>query len=238
MKVLIRAGLLGLTLALFVASQAKAADVSSAGSDNAGMKIVRESTEWCDMRVFEATQEDLPRVLLIGDSISGGYFQGVANELKGKAYVGRLGTSKSLGDPALFDEIRLMLSQYKFAVIHFNNGLHGWGYTEDDYRAAFPKMIAVLKEKAPGAKLIWATTTTVRTGKPKFEQFDPRNERVKVRNRIAAEFITKEGIPVNDLYAMEENHPEHSSDGVHFKAEAAAAQAKQVAKYIADALGK
>ncbi|MDD4873316.1 MAG: hypothetical protein PHR77_22395, partial [Kiritimatiellae bacterium] len=136
---------LRLIIYLSLAAQLIAADESSVRSDNTDMKIIRESTEWCDMRVYEATKEDLPRVLLIGDSISGGYFQGVVNELKGKAYVARLGTSKSLGDPALFGEIELILSQYKFAVIHFNNGLHGWGYTDDDYRAAFPKMIAVFK---------------------------------------------------------------------------------------------
>jgi lysophospholipase L1-like esterase len=232
---MVQSGLMIFIFGLFFVGRVTAADTPSASTD---MKIVRETTEWCDMRVHEATKNDLPRVLLIGDSISGGYFQGVINELKDKAYVARLGTSKSLGDPALFDEIKLMLGQYKFAVIHFNNGLHGWGYTEDDYHAAFPKLIALLKEKAPGAKLIWATTTTVRTGKPKFEQLAPQNERVKVRNRIAGEIVTKEGIPINDLYALEENHPEHSSDGVHFKSEAAAVQAKQVAKYIIEALSK
>jgi len=208
-----------------------------ANAQDPGPKIISERIEWSDTHVDETARVDLPRVLFIGDSISAGYHGPAQEALKGKAYFAFLCTSKALGHPVLFDEIKLMLSQYKFDVIHFNVGMHGWGYTEDDYRAAFPKLIALLKEKAPGAKLIWASTTPYRLNGHTLEQFDPRNERVKARNRIAAEFIAKENIPINDLYALEESHPEHSSkEGVHFNDEGKALQGKQVAKFIAGAL--
>ena len=201
-------------------------------------RSISEAVDWLEVRVNAADDTSLPRVLLVGDSITGGYFPGVVNELKGQANVARFATSRGLGDPVLFKELALVLDQYKFTVLHFNNGLHGWAYTEDDYRAEFPRLIQLLKEHAPGAKLIWATTTPLRVGAPKFEQFDPRNERVKARNRVAAELVAPVGIPVNDLYALEENHPEHMTDGCHYKPEAAAAQAKQVAQFIAAALPK
>ena len=207
-------------------------------ADEPAPKIFRERIEWCEMHVEDTGRADLPRVLFIGDSISAGYRGPAMDALKGKAYFAWLCTSKALGHPVFFDELKLMLGQYKFDVIHFNVGMHGWDYTEDDYRAAFPKLIALLKEKVPGAKLIWAATTPYRTGAPKFDQFDPKNERVKARNQIAAEFSAREGIPVNDLYSLEENHPEHSKDGVHFQDEAKITQGKQVAKHIADALAQ
>jgi hypothetical protein len=199
-------------------------------------KILRERIEWLEIRVNDTNVTDLPRVLLLGDSISGGYFKGVTDELAGKASVARLGTSKSLGDPALFDEIRMVLGQYKFDVIHFNNGLHGWEYTEDDYREAFPKLIALLRQAAPGAKLIWATSTPRRTGAPEYKSFHPGNDRVLARNRIAAGFVAKEGIPVNDLYTLIENHAELTSDGTHYKPEGVALMVKQVTRTILDAL--
>ena len=205
-------------------------------ADDQPAKSIPEAVEWLEVRVNAADDHKLPRVLLVGDSITGGYFPGVVNELKGRANVARFASSRGLGDPALFEELALMLEQYQFSVIHFNNGLHGWAYTEDDYRAAFPKLLQLLKEHAPGAKLIWASTTPHRMGPPKFEQFDPKNKRIQERNRIAAELVAPVGIPVNDLYALEENHPEHMTDGCHYKPEVAAAQAKQVARFIAAAL--
>ena len=199
-------------------------------------RSISEAVDWLEVRVNAADDTSLPRVLLVGDSITGGYFPGVVNELKGRANVARFASSRGLGDPALFKELALVLEQYQFSVIHFNNGLHGWAYTEDDYRAEFPKLMQLLKDHAPAAKLIWASTTPHRMGPPKFEQFDPKNKRIQERNRIAAELVAPAGIPVNDLYALEENHPEHMTDGCHYKPEAAAAQSKQVARFIAAAL--
>ena len=95
---------------------------------------IRERIEWADIWVTDADKEDLPRVLLIGDSITRGYFGEVEKQLEGKAYCDRLTTSKCVSDPFFPDEVRLMLKQYHFAVIHFNNGLHGWGCTEGQYR--------------------------------------------------------------------------------------------------------
>ena len=152
-------------------------------------------------------------------------------ELAGKAYVGRLTTSKSLGDPVLLDEVATVLKQYRFDVVHFNNGMHGWDYTEEQYARAFPKLIATIKKRAPKAKLIWATTTPVREGEEL--RIAQRTERVKARNQIALAIVTKERIPVNDLFALVVDHPEFCSpDGVHASPPGISAQADQVAKAI------
>jgi hypothetical protein len=150
--------------------------------------------------VPDANDQDLPRVLLLGDSITRGYFPGVERLLKGKASVGRLATSKSVGDPGLLAEVVLVLGKYHFGVIHFNNGMHGWGYTEQEDARHFPDLIDTLKKGAKGAKLICATTTPVREA-DNLEQLSPRTERVKERNRIAGG-TARENIPVNDLFAL------------------------------------
>lgn len=199
-------------------------------------KVVRESIEWCNIWIPDADGTALPRVLLIGDSITQNYYPLVVDQLGGKASVGRLTTSKSLGDPAFLAEVELVLKQYRFDVIHFNNGLHGFGYEEADYQRDFPVLLEAFKKHAPNAKLIWATTTPMRVA-GNLAAFDPKTERVKHRNQIAAEFIAKTGIPVNDLFGLVQSHPEyHGADGVHFNPAGVAAEAQQVSRKIREQL--
>lgn len=209
------------------------------GSSWAGLpvKILREDTEWLDVSLPGLHKTGQKRVLLIGDSITAGYFWSVADQIKDKAIVAKLATSKSVGDPGLLQEISLVLSQCDFDVIHFNNGLHGRDYTENDYRQHFPELVATLRKGAPHAQLIWATTTPTREGE-KFESVTEFTQRVRERNRIAAEILQREGIPVNDLYSLVAEHPDYFSDGVHFNPEGVKVLTAQVAERITTLLGK
>ena len=201
--------------------------------------IRRENIEWCNIWVPEATRTDLPRVLLIGDSICNGYHSSVEKELKGKCLVAMLATSSALGDPALTEQVKLLLGNYKFAAIHFNIGLHGWDATEEEYGQEFPKLLAVIRQAAPTAKLVWATSTPVRQPSPNLREFGEKNERVKTRNRIVTQLAARERISLDDLYHLVENHPEYSGgDGVHYNAQGQAAEAAQVAQAILDVLAK
>src|SRR6478736_2357019 len=85
----------------------------------------RESIEWCDIWITHANETNLPRVLLIGDSIVRDYYPEVEKQLAGKAFVGRLATSRFVTDPVLLKEIKMVLSGTQFEVIQFNNGMHG-----------------------------------------------------------------------------------------------------------------
>jgi lysophospholipase L1-like esterase len=199
-------------------------------------RVVREKIEWLDVWVPDANAHDLPRVLLVGDSITRGYGPEVERLLKGKASVARLATSKSVGDPGLLAEVSLVLGQYHFDVIHFNNGMHGWGYTEEEYARHFPELVETLRKGAQGSRLIWATTTPVREAN-NLEQLSPRTERVKERNRIAGQVAGRQKIPVDDLFALVRDHPEYyAKDGVHFGPKGVAAEAAQVAQKVLDAL--
>ncbi len=195
--------------------------------------VPREETEWCNIWVAHADKHDLPRVLLIGDSIAVGYFPEVEKRLAGRVYVARLATSRCVGDPVLWAEVSLVLGASKFAVIHFNNGLHGIpGVSEREYGKSLPELVAQLRRLAPEAKLVWASSTPRRVkGEP--TSFDPRNENVRERNRLAAALMAAEGIPINDLYALGAAHPEYFRDAVHYNATGRAAQGMQVAEAIA-----
>src|SRR5271156_5515213 len=129
---------ISLALYLFLAatSVACAADYSPSA---------RESIEWCDIWISHANETNLPRVLLIGDSITRAYYPEVEKHLAGKAYVARLATSRFISDPVLLQEIALVLDNTKFDIIHFNNGMHGWQHSEKEYGDAFPKFLATIK---------------------------------------------------------------------------------------------
>ncbi len=65
----------------------------------------------------------LPRVLLIGDSISIGYTLKVRDLLKDQANVHRISTNGGATDFGL-EKIKSWLGDSKWEVIHFNWGLH------------------------------------------------------------------------------------------------------------------
>ena len=198
--------------------------------------IVRENIEWCRIWVPGINQTDKPRILLIGDSITEGYSGTVEKLLEGKAYVARLSTSKSLGDPLYLDEVKMVLANTTFKVIHFNNGMHGGGYNETEYQRDYKKLVALLKKNAPGSKLICATTTAQRTSN-QLDKLTSFTDRIKARNDIAREAIKGQGIKIDDLYALLENRPEfYSQDGTHSNDKGIEAEGQQVAKIIAEEL--
>ena len=198
--------------------------------------VQREPIEWCNVWVPNTDKEDLPRVLLIGDSITQAYFPEVESRLAGKAYCARLTTSKCIGDPGLLAEIEPLLDQYRFAIIHVNNGLHGVAYTEEQYAQAFEPFMNTLMTKEPQARMIWAHSTPV-VIEGKIES--PRTARVRVRNQTAQAFADRRGIPVDDLFALTIGHPEYfSTDGVHLNKTGISIQAKQVAEVILATLEK
>jgi hypothetical protein len=194
----------------------------------------RESIEWCDIWISHANETNLPRVLLIGDSITRAYYPEVEKNLAGNAYVGRLSSSAFISDPILLKQIEMMLSEYKFDVIHFNNGMHGWQHSEKEYEQAFPKFLETIQKYAPDAKLIWASTTPLKVSPnlPPGNQTEATDERIAARNEIALKFMQAKGIPVDDLNTPMRGRPEFHSDNVHFNDQGIAVQAAQVAAQI------
>ena len=194
----------------------------------------REFIEWCDIWISHANETNLPRVLLIGDSITRDYYPAVEKRLEGKAYVARLATSRFASDPVLLQEIALVLNNTKFDIIHFNNGMHGWQHSEKEYEQAFPKLLKTIQKCSPNAKLIWANTTPLKVSPslPADNQTQATDERIAVRNAIALKLMEAKGIPVDDLNALMLGHPGLHSDNVHFNSQGISLQAAQVAASV------
>lgn len=185
-----------------------------------------EITEWTWEVRPDHVDAHLPNVLLVGDSITRNYYPEVEKRLSGRANVYLFAASTSLADPRLDSQLNefAALQGVRFSVVHFNNGMHGWAYTEKEYAKAFPDYVATLRKIAPGADLIWASTTPVRKDDPA----GPSNKRIKLRNAEALEAARRYAIVLDDQYSLMLNYPKLYMDDVHFNPEGASLQGKQV----------
>lgn len=197
-------------------------------------EIVHEKYEWSDMWVTNADVDNgVPRVLLVGDSIVRGYYGGVEKNLGEGVNCARYSTSKFLSHPDFLTELGVMIKRFHFDVIHVNNGLHGWGYTEAQYEAGVEALIAFLKKESPDSTIVWCMTTPVRDSKDLSRPDADKQARVEARNAIAAAIMKKHEIAVDDLYAVVvEDDANFSPDGVHFSEAGKEKQAKQVADVV------
>lgn len=176
----------------------------------------------------------LPSVLLLGDSISRNYFPEVRKDLAGVANVYLMASSTCVGDPRIEQQIAefAAMEGVRFTVVHFNNGMHGWAYTEARYQAAFPAYLRAIEALTTrGGRLIWASTTPVRP-----DAKDATNLRIVARNRIAAAFVETAGIPIDDQFVLMEKHQNLHQDPVHFNAAGSEIQGDQAAAMIRKAI--
>jgi len=183
----------------------------------------------------------LPRVLLIGDSISIGYTIPVRELLKDKANVHRIPQNGGATEVGL-EKMKSWLGEGKWDVIHFNFGLHDAKYSSETTQRATREQYAanlkslIVQMKATGAKLVFATTTPV----PKGGVLSPtrRFDSIEERNKIASALMQEQGVAVDDLYTVV--LPLMATVGrendVHFAPEGYAVLAKAVAKSIETAL--
>lgn len=188
----------------------------------------------------------LPRVLLIGDSISIGYTLDVRRLLQGKANVHRppVNCQSTIEGKA---NLERWLGEGEWDVIHFNWGLHDLKYLGpngenlanpkaegstqkvpiDLYRKNLSELVERLKKT--GAVLIWRSTTPVPEG------ISGRVPADEVRyNRVAAEVMAEAGVETDDLWAYASEHAERilRKRDVHFTREGSAELAAEVAKSI------
>lgn len=196
----------------------------------------RETMEWSNMWWDHAPDTTLPRVLLLGDSIANQYSGDVRARLAGKANVDLLATSASVCDPVLLRLVEAA-ANYKYAVIHFNNGLHGFHLSDADYEAGLRRLVAVFRKLQPQAKLIWANSTPIVEAN-EVAKLAASNDVVLKRNETAARVMTELGIPVEDLYSVSVGHPEYrnTGDGYHYNQAGKTVQAELVAKVVGEAL--
>ncbi len=179
----------------------------------------------------------LPRVLIIGDSISIGYTPITRTLLSGQVNVHRIPTNGSSTGFGLAN-LDKWLGTKKWDVIHFNFGLHDAKLPPEGVRHApldiyeknLRELVARMSNSA--TRLIWATTTPV----PKGGQLaaNRRFGNIDQYNAAAKRVMLELGVPINDLNTAIVPHLSDvgRSNDVHFSV----AGYKIWAKYVADAI--
>lgn len=190
-------------------------------------KIAHKSNAW------DFVQDDpkLPRVLLIGDSVSRGYTLATRKLLAGKANLHR--APENCGPTANgIKKLPIWLGDGKWDVIHFNFGIHDRKTPLADYESRLEAIATQVK--ATGAKVIWAATTPVGEGGMK----DATDADLVERNEAAARIMQKHGIAIDDLYTFIK--PDlatfQNPKDVHFTNPGYERLAEQVARSIETAL--
>jgi lysophospholipase L1-like esterase len=188
----------------------------------------------------------LPRVLIIGDSISIGYTLPTRELLKGKANLHRIPRNGGSTKDAL-QYLDGYLADGKWDVIHFNWGLHDLKHFKDGKLDLSAPVVTPVDEyeknlrelvkrmKASGAVLIWATTTPVPPGS------DGRVAGDELKyNEAAARVMKDAGVKTNDLHALcvPNLAAWQRPANVHFTTEGSSALAAKVASDIQGALKK
>jgi len=199
--------------------------------------------------VFAPIKDDpaLPRVLIIGDSISIGYTLDTRAMLKGVANVHRPPTNCGPTTKGL-DELDAWLGEGKWDVIHFNWGLHDLKYMNEkgqlvdvakgkqqveieQYEKNMDELVKRLKKT--GATLIWRNTTPV----PEGTRGRVAGDSVKY-NAVAARVMAKHEVQVHDLYSFAKEHEKEIQQpkNVHYTKAGSKKLAEQVVKVIKSAL--
>jgi hypothetical protein len=224
--------LTGCLLLLITIAVACVAQNAPPGGGPIESAVQHERYEWSNIWWDCANDRSLPRVLLIGDSISCGYSAGVTRLLEGRYHVDRLGTSRSINDPVLAKETVMMLQEYPYVAVHFNNGLHGFHLDAAQYAAALATWVGLIREHGTGAALIWASSTPItENGAP--EKLSGGNQTVLARNEAAAAVMQTQGIATNDLYSVVIDRPQlRSADGYHYNGDGYDLLAQAVAEAV------
>ena len=194
--------------------------------------VIKETYEWIHAWFDENLSNDLPRVLLVGDSITHGYQEKVRELMRGTAYVDYVSLSNAIDQPFYKQVVSSVIESGNYALVHFNHGLHGIHMEKDVYRAEMEAFLSKLK-----MPVILVTSTSVR---PSAGNAQKLQMRVAERNDVVREIAAAQGWSVDDLYEVSIHMAEEKclEDGVHYTQEGYAEFAKQVADCLTCKISK
>ena len=145
---------------------------------------------------YVADNPALPRVLIIGDSISRGYTLAVRHQLQGKFNVHRAPANCGSTVTGL-KQLDVWLGNGKWEIIIWNFGIHDRKTESADYRHNLETLLQRLQPT--GAKVIWVRTTPAPSGKNSEGFTDAQCGQL---NRIADEVMKAGKVPEVDLYSL------------------------------------
>ena len=195
---------------------------------------MKERFEWIQSWCDETLNEDLPRVLLIGDSITRQYQERVRESLRGKCYVDYFSSSYAVDSHMYPIMIKTFIGDSKYGVIHFNNGLHGIHVSKRTYKSRLRKLFKAFPKDC---KVVLANTTSV------FEQGNVNpdkawSKRVFERNSAILELANEFCFSIDDLYTASQTIDLNGRciDGTHFEAGGVSVLADSVVKSVLNVL--
>ena len=188
-------------------------DFTFEGAKKANRK--KEEIEWLRIWCENTNDDTLPRVALIGDSITAQGYDFVKRELNGIANVDHLATSYSILSPAYVCMVEKFLQDSDYAVVCFNYGLHGFSVTAEEYEKAYREM---LKKFLKRSKVVVTLTTDIHTENVGGEEVT--NPVVIERNKIATALANEFNLTIDDAYSISNELGKDGKveDGVHFTA--------------------
>ena len=191
-----------------------------------------ENIEWSISYAFHLTdsRKDLPRALLVGDSICNGYQGRVCALTEGRINISYWVSSYCVTSPEYLRLLAFQLEGAKYDVIHFNNGLHSLGTDTAAWTAALKAALELIRAKQPQARIIWATSTPLKDAR--------KTAKARELNAAAQTVIRELGsIETDDLFALLDplDREKNWSDVYHHRPELRDMAAKQVARMIAPA---
>lgn len=193
-----------------------------------------ENIEWSTSYAYGLIDRsrNLPRVLLIGDSICNGYQKGVRKRLAGKMNVTYWASSYCVTSRPYLAILSALLDEAEYDVIHFNNGLHSLETPNDSYERAYGAALRLIRSRQPKAKLVWCTSTPLTDA--------GKTAKCRELNAAAERAAAKAGVTdKDDLFALCDKFDRKAdwTDVYHFGARAVGLQADQVAAIALKALG-
>lgn len=193
-------------------------------------RTAKEDIEWLRLWCEETNDPTLPRVALIGDSITEGYFRAVFKALAGIARVDVLATSYSIKSNAYQNMVKSFVEDSNYAVVHYNYGLHAYSVEEDEYEKECAEMLEFISKRA---KTVVGTSTIVLENDLKTES-DYWKNKVRARNERLVKVAMKKGLLIDDLNALSKSllGDFRAPDGVHFSEKGYEVLAQSVAESI------
>ena len=205
------------------------------------MDNIYEAKEWTNLWWDEADKDEgLPRILLVGDSQTFGYYPEVIRNMEKEARITALTTSKNVDNPYLIPELDLVIRQFdlRYDLIHFNNGLHGQHQTDaDDFANDYEKVITHILKNYPDAALTLALCPPCYQGEHFEEPHEVLYQMAEARNARIRAIGEKYGLAVDDLFTPMLAHRDlHVPDGIHYGDEGRALLGKIVSGFLREHL--
>jgi sialate O-acetylesterase len=205
----------------------------------------------CDLGVEDPR---LPRILIIGDSISGHYINAVTDGMRARANV--IGESSMVKgtwasmDPRFYradwaakdDNLKKFLAERgPFHIVHFNNGIHNFFSAkpgdEAPYAEQLRKVVATIREA--GAIALFANSTGT-VGDNAIAKSPNYLTNCKTFNAAAEKVMAELNVPVTDIFGATQPRIKEliSQDLIHLKADADPLMAGAIIARLNEALDK